>query len=58
MKKSGKLKRRIILIAVLAALVFLYYYVELPAINIHSGGFWGFLILVAILLVAAVLSRR
>ena len=25
---------------------------ELPAINIHSGGFWGFLILVAILLVA------
>ena len=52
MSKSKKLKRRIILIAVLAAIVFLYYYIELPAINIHSGGFWGFMILIAILLVA------
>ena len=41
MSKSKKLKRRIILIAVLAAIVFLYYYIELPAINIHSGGVLG-----------------
>lgn len=40
----------LILIALIA--IFVYYYVTLPAINIHSTGFWFFLILlVAILLV-------
>ncbi|MCF0122452.1 MAG: CvpA family protein [Lachnospiraceae bacterium] len=52
MSKSKTLKSRIVLIAVLAAIVFLYYYTELPAINIHSEGFWGFIILIVIMLMA------
>lgn len=50
MKTKSWLKKAI-LIAVAAAIAFLYYYIKLPAINIHSQGFWGFLILLAILLV-------
>ncbi|EJW89990.1 membrane protein, partial [gut metagenome] len=26
----------------------IYYYVALPAINIHASGFWGFLILLVV----------
>lgn len=42
--KRGNLKWK--LLAVLAALIAagVYYYVALPAVNIHSKGFWGFLI--------------
>lgn len=50
---EGKSKsfKRIVTIIVIAVLAFLYYYAELPAINIHSGGFWGFIILLAVILV-------
>ena len=44
-KASGSWKKGkffMLLLIVLAACV--YYYVAIPAINIHSGGFWGFLI--------------
>lgn len=43
------------LIAVLAVLIIagIYYYVTLPAINLHSSGFWGFLIGAVVVLVAA-----
>lgn len=48
-KMKSKLKRKGIIKVVLAAMLFLiagiYYYVALPAINIHSKGLWGFLIL-------------
>ena len=50
--RSKKWLKKAILIAVIAAAAFLYYYIQLPAINIHSQGFWGFLILLAVLLVA------
>lgn len=50
--RSKSWLKKVILIAVVAAIAFLYYYIKLPAINIHSRGFWGFLILLAILLVA------
>ena len=59
---SKRWLKRVLLIAVLAAAAFLYYYIQLPALNIHSQGFWGFLILLAILLVAVLrvlpLARR
>ena len=49
--KKGKMK----LVAVIAALVFaaVYYYVALPAVNIHSSELWMFMIIV-VLIVAAV----
>lgn len=50
--RSKKWLKKVILIVVIAAAAFLYYYIQLPAINIHSQGFWGFLILLALLLVA------
>ena len=50
--KSKRLLKKIIFIVALAAAAFLYYYIQLPAINIHSQGFWGFLILLAAVLVA------
>ncbi|CAB1243905.1 MAG: CvpA family protein [Oscillospiraceae bacterium] len=46
--KNGKKAVAVIVILILA---FIYYYVELPAINIHSVGFWEFLILAAVVIV-------
>ena len=45
-----------VLLVVLIAAV--YYYIELPAINIHSTGFWFFIIAFVLLLVAAFVIRR
>lgn len=50
MKKSIKLKIALISIAITLVLGGIYYYVALPAINIHSEGFWGFVILLFIIL--------
>lgn len=60
MKKSIKLKITLISIAVTLVLGGIYYYVALPAINIHSEGFWGFIILLFIILTvsAAILQRK
>ena len=55
MKKPTK-----VILALLALLIigFIYYYVTLPAINIHAGGFWTFLIvLLAVLVGFYILSR-
>lgn len=46
------LKKLILLIASLFV-AFIYYYIALPAINIHSVGFWIFLFAVIILILAA-----
>lgn len=43
MKKKGK---RIAAVLLLAA-AFVYYYITLPAINIHSGGFWLFMLVLS-----------
>ena len=40
-----------------AAVAFIYYYVTLPAINIHSSGFW-FFIMAAIVAVMVVYTIR
>ena len=41
MKKAGK---NILLIAILLIAAFIYYYITIPAFNIHSIGTWWFLI--------------
>ena len=53
-RKKGKL------FAVIAALVIAaaYYYVTIPAINIHSSGFWGFILMVMILILLIYGTRR
>lgn len=47
MKKLGK---KLLVAFILLVLVGIYYYVALPAINIHSVGFWGFIIALLVLL--------
>ncbi|SES92185.1 hypothetical protein [[Clostridium] polysaccharolyticum] len=60
MKKSIKMKISLISIAVTLILGGIYYYLALPAINIHSEGFWGFIILLFIILTitSAVMQRK
>ncbi len=54
MKRKGK-----IIIAILILLLAgIYYYVTLPAINIHASGFWFFMILLAVILLAAYILRK
>ena len=56
MKKST-IKILGVLIGLLAIAV--YYYVALPAINIHSADFWGFLfIIIVIALIYYILKKR
>ncbi|MBR3772161.1 MAG: CvpA family protein, partial [Clostridium sp.] len=60
MNKSLKLKISLISIAVTLLLGGLYYYVALPAVNIHSKGFWEFIILLFVILTvtSAFLQRK
>ncbi len=44
--------RNLIVILLAAAAAFLYYYISLPAINIHSSGFWMFIITIIIVVIA------
>lgn len=55
MKKTTK-----VILAVLALLIVgsIYYYVSLPAINIHASGFWTFLILLLVFLLAIYILGR
>ena len=56
MKKLGK---KLLVAFILLVLVGIYYYVALPAINIHSVGFWGFIIaLLVLLLVEYAMLRK
>ena len=41
-----KTKTKILTVLVLILLAGIYYYVKLPAINIHADGFWMFLLVV------------
>lgn len=54
--KKGKMK----LIAVIAVLVFaaVYYYVALPAVNIHSSDLWMFMIMVVLIVAAVYLGKK
>ncbi len=55
MKKTGKK-----VIAVLALLVaaFIYYYVTLPAINIHSSDFWFFIIFIMVIIIGVYIWKK
>ena len=52
-----KVKRNIIIVAVIIILLGLYYYITLPAVNIHSTEFWIF-VGVLVLLIAALFVKR
>lgn len=59
--KTGSGKRglgRVLLILLVLVLAGAYYYVALPAINIHSQGFWGFIILLLVLLLGFYALRK
>lgn len=49
--------RNLIFIIIVLAAAFIYYYVTLPAINIHSSGFW-FFVMSVIAVVAIVIAIR
>ena len=56
MKKSTMKMIGALIILLVAAI---YYYIALPAINIHSADFWGFLlILIVITLIYYVIKKR
>lgn len=50
-----KALRNILTLALIVLIGFIYYYVTIPAINIHSSGFWGFLI-IGIFIIFAILT--
>lgn len=50
-KVSNGLKLIMAFVVIVVAAV--YYYIKLPAINIHSQGFWGFIIFVMIIITIA-----
>lgn len=54
--KKGKWKLLLVVAILLAAGI--YYYVTIPAINIHSSGFWLFIIVLGLLILAAYASRK
>ena len=49
--KRGRAKVFLTLLVILIAGI--YYYVTIPAVNIHASGFWTFILTVIILLLAA-----
>lgn len=49
MKKSGK---KLLILLSLIVVIGVYYYITLPAINIHSQGFWQCLLFLTVLLIA------
>ena len=52
--KKGLKGLRAVAFVVVAAIAALYYYIELPAINIHSPGFWKFIIFVMLIVTVEV----
>lgn len=53
-----KVKNKILIIIPAVIVAFLYYYVALPAVNIHSAGFWWFLILALVFVLSVHVIRR
>ena len=52
--KKGLKGLKVVAFVVVAAIAALYYYIELPAINIHSPGFWKFIIFVMLIVTVEV----
>ena len=53
-----KAKFKILLTLLVLVLIGAYYYVTLPAINIHAAGFWGFLIGIVVLILIIYALRK
>ena len=54
--KKGKMKALLVLLVIVLAGI--YYYVTIPAINIHSTGIWIFILLVLVLILAAYAAKK
>lgn len=52
--KKGLRGLKVVAFVVVAAVAALYYYIELPAVNIHSPGFWKFIIFVMLIVTVEV----
>ena len=52
--KKGLRGLKALAFVVVAAIAALYYYIELPAVNIHSPGFWKFIIFVMLIVTVEV----
>ena len=57
-KNMKKAKFKILLAFLVLLLIGVYYYVTLPAINIHAAGFWGFMIGLVVLVLAVYALRH
>ena len=44
MKKNAKVLRNVIIAIIILLVGGIYYYIELPALNIHSPGLWKFVL--------------
>ncbi|MDD3278765.1 MAG: CvpA family protein [Lachnospiraceae bacterium] len=59
MKKRGHLKWKLLALLTVIVIGFIYYYITLPAINIHNKEFWTFiLVLIAILIAMYVIRKK
>ena len=54
----GKVKKRLLLTVAIILVLGIYYYVALPAINIHCSGFWVFLIVLGLLLAGVFIQKK
>lgn len=54
--KKGKIKALLVLLVIVLAGI--YYYVTIPAINIHSTGIWIFILFVLVLILAAYAAKK
>lgn len=52
-----KTKKYVIGIIIAAIVGFIYYYITLPAINVHSKGFWFFISFAVIILIGIIIAR-
>ena len=57
-KFISKIIRNVIITVIILIAAFIYYYVTLPAVNIHSVGFWFFLIIAMVFLGAVFTFRK
>ena len=56
--KMKNVKTKIMAVIAVVLLLGVYYYVALPAINIHSTEFWIFLIIMIVLVAAYYIKRK
>ncbi len=55
METKGKLKRNLYSLAITAVVGFVYFYINLPALNIHAQEFYGFVLMLCILYTACMI---